>query len=522
MVESAASPASDVTPSLLLLQGIVFSGTTREAPLSKEVKGVLFENMQPNSALQKIMESSFLGKPLTEETAEQIRQLALRYFGKDNKLIAVLVPKQDISAGTLVLSVQTAKAGEVYYSGTRWFSKNVFQRKIPLKPGESIDENRLLNDTAWMNRNPFHYTQVILSPGKVAGTSDIDLMTKERFPLRGYAGADNTGIKATQATRLFAGATWGNAFQIGDLLTFQFTTSPNYHRFSSYFVNYTCYLPWKHYMTVYGGYAKIHPDIVDFQGTGENGQATMRYAIPFKPLYSPLQHELVFGFDYKFLNSNLFFGEDDFPIVTKATALTQFLLCYMLNHKTDKHNWTVKMECYGSPWKWLPHQTNAAYGQLRPDSHVRYFYSRLAVGDIYELPYSLKLAGLARFQGATGPLLSSEQFGLGGYDTVRGYEENSFLADNAVCLGAELRYRCHPKSQENELYLLAFGDYGWGYNFDAASGFPTSQYLLSAGPGLRFRVGNYLMVRADYGFQLKAIFNDDHFGRFHLSGIVSY
>ena len=45
----------------------------------------------------------------------------------------------------------------------------------------------------WINENPFRSTQLIYEPGPQVGTTDVTLVTKDRFPLRIYGGHQNTG-----------------------------------------------------------------------------------------------------------------------------------------------------------------------------------------------------------------------------------------------------------------------------------------------------------------------------------------
>lgn len=56
-----------------------------------------------------------------------------------------------------------------------------------------------------------------------------------------------------------------------------------------------------------------------------------------------------------------------------------------------------------------------------------------------ELKHGFELFGSAKAQIADGPLVSSEQFSLGGLDTVRGYYESEAIGDNGLVGTLELR-----------------------------------------------------------------------------------
>ncbi len=147
------------------------------------------------------------------------------------------------------------------------------------------------------------------------------------------------------------------------------------------------------------------------------------------------------------------------------------------------------------------------------------------MSDIWSFPRRASIAMVLRFQGSTTPLLPSEEFGLGGYNTVRGYVERAFISDQGVCVNVE--FRSAPISlfskTPNALVFLGFVDYGWGYILDSAQGQRFYQNLLGIGPGVRYNINKYLSARADYGFQiLDCQFAPRRLGKFHLGAVVSF
>ena len=112
----------------------------------------------------------------------------------------------------------------------------------------------------------------------------------------------------------------------------------------------------------------------------------------------------------------------------------------------------------------------------------------------------LLLKGNAQF--SPNALASSEQFGIGGLDSVRGYRQDTLLADNGVLASAELRlpvYRL-PKGA-GVLQIAPFVDLGAGWNSDGRDN-PATNVLMSAGVGLQFQLGNKLSTRIDWGIPL--------------------
>ncbi len=472
----------------------------------------------------------YLHAPLDLLTINELKQKIIQLAKKNqDAMLSVVMPEQEASNGVVIYNVCKAKAGKVSYIGNRWVSTSFLESRTPsVKKGKCLDEMELLNDVAWLNRNPFHHTKVILSKGQGSNTSDVEFITEDRFPVRFFVGCDNTGTEFTDTVRLYAGANWGNAFWVGDTLSYQYTASPGFHRFQSQFLNYTSYLPWKHILSVYGALSWIHPSMTDFATKGKNNQASLRYVIPFKPLFKPFLHEFTFGFDYKNFNNNLFFVESlsALPLITQTVNITQFYLGYSLQNKTPNIQYVFKIDVLGSPANWIANQSKADYGDLRPHSQAQYLYSIAHLGFTHKQRSEFTISGLLRAQIATGPLLPSEQIGLGGYDTVRGYEERAYLADNGVCANLELHSpSCHFFSDKmrDEFFGLVFLDFGWGRDDRTSStGLPKSDVLAGIGPGLRYNIYPYLSARLDYGFQLHHIFDDHHFGKFHFGVTASY
>lgn len=470
----------------------------------------------------------YLNHPLSEELIAKIKSTIVKYFRKkDGQYVAAIVPIQKVVNGVVVIQILEGHVGTIQYKGQKWFSERVIANALGIKPGDPLIETDFLNDVTWANRNPFRNTQIVLGAGKEKGTTDLVFVTKDKFPARFYVGADNTGFVANNVNRIYGGFNWGNAFKIGDILSYQYTAAPNFHDFQSHVANYTSFLPWKHVFTVYGTYGTVFPTIPNFKIEGLNVQASARYQIPIRPLYGMFRSYVEFGFDYKFLRSNLFFVGDIAGSVpsNQLITITDFLTTYSFQKNWTRNLLTFRIDMILSPWKDVfPHQTSAAYNSLREFSHVRYAYWRASVSNVYRTLKNYTISAQFRGQLATGTLPTAEQFGLGGASTVRGYFEQQFVADNAVVLNLEAytpNFKMFKKF-DNALSFLAFVDYGYGYNYSAVSPPFIAQTLMGIGPGIRYDIPPYLSVKMDYGFQVFAIEQDDRFGRFHFSAILSY
>ncbi len=471
----------------------------------------------------------FLNQPLTESLIFEIKNTIVQYYReKYGQYVAAIVPVQKVSNGVVILQILEGHIGSIEYKGQKWFRERVIANALGIQPGDPLIETEFLNDVTWANRNPFRNTQMVLVPSLKQGETNLQFITKDRFPLRVYVGADNTGFKSNDVYRLFAGFNWGDAFMIGDILSYQYTASPNFHDFQSHVANYTSFLPWQHIMTVFGTYGTVFPNIPNFRVDGKNIQGSLRYQIPFRPLFGLFRHHFEWGFDWKYLTSNLFFLGDieQASVSTQTITITQFMTSYKFQRNWTQNLFTFRLDMYLSPWKdWIfPFQTSRAYNDSRAESHVRYAYWKGALSNVYRMKRGITLTQQVRGQLATGTLPVAEQFGLGGMNTVRGYYEQQFVADDAICINLEAFTPVVSffNAVRNEFSVLVFVDYGFGYNYSVVGPEFRAQNLLGIGPGVRYDISSYFAGRLDYGFQILDLPQDRRFGRFHFSLIASY
>ncbi len=531
LIKAAGSPRVVKDQKQFIIKGYTLvPGGTEVAQIKREPGVHILVNLsgEDTHALALQLEP-LLNQPLTETLVMQVKKTIVDYYRKNYGLyVAAIVPIQRVSNGVVVLQLLDGHVGTIEYRGQKWFSERVIANALGIKPGEPLIETEFLNDVTWANRNPFRNTQIVLVPGSQKGETNLIFITKDRFPVRFFVGFDNTGFKSNNVYRLFTGFNWGNAFMIGDILSYQYTAAPNFHSFQSHVVNYTSFLPWQHIFTIFGTYGTVFPNIPDFQVEGKNIQGSFRYQVPIRPLYGMFRHHVEWGFDWKYLTSNLFFvGDIDQATASNQTiTITQFMTSYKFQQNWTDSLLTFKMDMVFSPWKdWIfPFQTTSDYNDQRPGSDVRYVYWRGSLSHLYVMKRGITISAQARGQLAAAILPTAEQFGLGGMNTVRGYYEQQFVADDAICINLEAYTpKISPFKIKDQLSFLVFLDYGFGYNYISLNPMLfTSQNLLGIGPGIRYDISSYLTSRLDYGFQIIALPEDKKFGRFHFSITASY
>ena len=129
--------------------------------------------------------------------------------------------------------------------------------------------------------------------------------------------------------------------------------------------------------------------------------------------------------------------------------------------------------------------------------------ARTAVNPLHDC--QLVLRGSAQL--SADPLLSIEQFAVGGIDTVRGYRENQIVRDIGFAGSVELHIPLIATASGNRiLELVPFFDLGYGRNVESPD---NSQLLPSVGVGLVYTPNRHVNAQVYYGYALDRDINDE-------------
>jgi hemolysin activation/secretion protein len=356
---------------------------------------------------------------------------------------------------------------------------------------------------------------------------DVTLRIEDRFPLRVSAGYEDTGNQFVGDHRWVAGASWGNAWGLDHQINYQYYTDVDFDHYEAHVVSYLAPLPWRHSLTLFGTYSEVEADLGSFPGftqDGNNYQGSLRYTVPL-PAYQRYNHEITAGFDFKRTENNIEFGA--VPVFNTPTEVAQFVLSYR-GLLPDRYGSTgFGLLGYYSPGGLTDRNDDLSFALTRPGAESEYAYGRLAAERVTKLPltpwfgpgwdsrarapeqtFSWHVRASCQF--ASSNLLPSEQLGLGGYATVRGYAERLVNGDEGVVINNELRspvFRIgnllNRRGGGDTIQFLVFVDYGSTSLKDPGPGEDSHHDLASVGGGLRYQMSDNVSLRFDYGYQLK-------------------
>ena len=466
-----------------------------------------------------------IGRPLSRARIATIKEDIAEFFDDIGRpLVIVSVPEQDITDGTLVLVVTESKMGKLTVKGNKHFRASRYAGYMQMQEGDDILSDTLVSDVAWINRNNFRTANAVLKPGAEAGTTDIDLVVTDKRPFRIYVGTDNTGFPETGLERNFIGFNWGNLFGIDQTLSYQYTASSDFDKFQAHTAHYTIPLPWRNVLVFFGGYSSVEAPSLEnkaFRSSGDSAQVSGRYVIPFG-LASTFSQEITFGVDWKRTNNTLLEGGTAFG--RQNVNIFQLMAGYQLSKRFSWVSNEFEVELFVSPGQILPKMNNNRFAELRPGATNTYSYIRSRFEQVYYLPKKWTILTRIEGQLASSKLLPSEEFGLGGYYTVRGYRERIVNADNAIFVSVQpqlppLHLR---RLKDDSLLFFVFTDFGVGGNQLPDKGVTGTSTLWSIGPGVHYSLGDNISLRGDWGYQLSKFPKDPNRNRFNFRAILSY
>lgn len=509
----------------------------REAVITAELKGLVFVEKEDQikadgvSGVAGVVASSellqksefadrmagYFGKPVTLGSLDQLTREVINYFREQGfPVVNVVVPQQTVKDGVIQILAIEARVGRVKVENARWFRPDNVRKEVNLREGDKIDANQLQDDMNWLNTNPFRTADLKFEPGEQEGTTDLVVDVRDRLPFRVYTTYDNYGIDVTGKNRQSLGFNLGNMFSLDQQAGFQYTTSWKelFSSMNAYSGSYLIPLPWRNTLTIFGSYTDSQTSLTTGQSLkGDSWQVSGRYNVPL-PTLDPVSHGFYAGLDFKqSSNAFLIFNTSVDPGTGSGLApFSIFQLTAGYNASIPDELGLTSFEAGGfySPGGVTGWNTTTQFQQNTPNSCASYVYGKFNFNRTFLLPYKFTVSGNFNGQLASSPLMPTEQYGLGGYNTVRGYDERSANGENAYVFNAELRtppgsiFKIFGNQEVDDTFqFLAFFDYGFVGNIKPAPGLPEpTMWLMSIGPGLRYDIDRFVSVRFDWGFQL--------------------
>ncbi|HAJ72849.1 MAG TPA: ShlB/FhaC/HecB family hemolysin secretion/activation protein, partial [Methylophilaceae bacterium] len=357
-----------------------------------------------------------------------------------------------------------------------------------------------------VNRGQNRQVTPILRAGKTPGKVEVDLKVQDQLPLHGSLELNDKYSSNTTRTRLNGSVRYENLWQKDHSLGLSFQVSPEDLN-EVKVISGTYVIPRMNgdYFAAYGVISKSNISAVgDVSVIGDGQIAGIRYIHPL-PLLDHYYHSLTLGADYKDFKESILLGADTSKTPISYTALSLgYDANYSMTDAQAQANVTVNFAPRGIG------NENKEFDDKRTLAKANYVYLRTDLKYTQKLLSDWSMQARLGAQLANQPLISAEQFAIGGVDSVRGYLESSELGDNGVSGTIELRtpplikYLNNSYFKDNVKELYAYGFFYAGYVsiYDALASQDESNSLSSLGLGVKLKATKGLFGNLDYAHAL--------------------
>lgn len=452
----------------------------------------------------------YVGRNLDSATlAEMINAANAAIAASPQPFGIAALPDQNAANGVVQLLVVEGRMGDLRVVGAKRFSEAAYRSAIAQHPGEPVDKARLDADVAWINRNSFREASAVAAPGGSFGTVDLTLAVEEKRPWSVSATLDDTGTDQTDPLRVGAAFTWGNAFGRGDILSYQLSASPDFKKTVAHSLGLQSFLPWRHILNVSASYADIKGDLPDpFTLDGYSWSAAANYEVPL-----PRGQALVVGFEFKQSNNNFRFA--DLPLNENTVDVVQATIGWRGQFEDKRGGTAVGANLTLSPGGLTGRNNDETFAATRVGADATYAVLRLSLDRQTRLPAGFTLSNALRAQLSTAALVGSEQLSIGGWSTVRGFDEGRFYGDRGFVLRNELGT---PPLERRQALLrpYLFLDTAVFGNRERLAGEQRWNDAMSAGIGIDVGIGRNLSLRGSWGFQISESIDDGDTSRGHV------
>ena len=450
-------------------------------------------------------------REITSEDLESLRkELTLLYIKNGFITSGVVIPDQTIKDGVIRLQVIEGQLKNITVENNKYLRDSYYKRRIARRTDPPLRIGSLQQQLGFLQQNPrIQRLNAELKPGVNLGESDLDVTVEENLPLKLWLGFDNYISESVGGEQIQASGAHLSLTGNGDVLS----------------------------LTL-GAAEGLRPKVdawYSFPFTARDTSITFRYRKNdfdvVRNIFEPLDIETdndIYSISLRdpvYRTANLEIGLEgiaehkrqkttllDLPFSFEPGAVEGEVKVSVLRFAQDlTYRTRTKVIAARSQFSLGVDALDATIsGSDIPDGE--YF---VWLGQFQWLQrlqtWNQQLFFRTYAQVSADPLVSLEQYAVGGRFTVRGYPQNFFVRDNAVVASIETRIPLiEQRSWADYIHVVPFFDYGWAKNTD----FPTPpgpKEIYSVGVGLRWASAPFTRAKLQaqfevfYGYKLRDV-----------------
>ena len=455
-----------------------------------------------DSLLQAIVKPH-VGKDLTLAELEAVADLITEEYRSHGYGIArAYIPQQESADGQVEILVLEGQLGTIEVRGNNFYSADFIKRHFtPVVEEKAIKQSSVERSLLLLNDHRDLGATAVLQAGNAPGSTDIIVKVEEKFPFHLSLDYNNFGSSDVSRHRFGVEMETNRYLPIeGSTLSIRGVMGS---KTSDFVYGRTLYIqPVNNYGTkleasVSGGDFDVGREFTQLGITGKSWGYSIGLRHPFvKTRFHSLTAEV--GFESK--DAKEFFL-DTLSSIDKIRMLTGSI-DYNSTDSTGRNiiSFSINQglgDTFGA-------MENNDPKSSRPPADNRFTRFTLIAARLQQLTEFLSVILRGSGQVTTRSLVASEQFSLGGSETVRGYPQGEFLGDHGYHLSTEVRVAPLPT---RDLFQLAFFvDHGATAVRQAPVGTRSYQTLTGVGYGVRLNYSYKSLVfqgRLDVGFPVQ-------------------
>jgi hemolysin activation/secretion protein len=485
--------------------------------------------------LSKVVEG-YTGHEITSEDLEEARvALTKHYIDAGFITSGALLPDQDVASGVIKFQIVEGRLTEIDLRGNFWFRSWWLRNELQRDAGTPVNFNELRFGLQLLRQNAtISRVNAELKPGAQTGESILEVSVKDEQPFRfGFVVANNRPPSVSEGIGEFylsdlnltgnndpLDLHWGLARWTKD-------GAIDYAGFDNVSGSYEFPLsPWGTTLSLHA--SKNDSSIIDetFAALGITSRTTIFGLALHQPVYRTLRDAVTVSLSADRERSETYLLGEKFSLSPGAidgrsdVFATRLTLDWMNRSQVHvlalRSAFSLGLYGLGSTRAETDVADSSSGNGLDPQipdskffswvgqaQYVRRIFDTPALRDKpdtvgWNLLRETTLVLRVNAQLSDRPLLSLEQFSIGGMQSVRGYRENQLLRDDGVFASAEARFPIWlAKDKTPILSVVPFFDWGDGWNSTKAG--KDYQAIYSAGVGLLANITRHGQITVYWG-----------------------
>ncbi|MCW6049702.1 ShlB/FhaC/HecB family hemolysin secretion/activation protein [Lyngbya sp. CCAP 1446/10] len=401
-----------------------------------------------------------------------------------------------------VVKIQIIEGGldAIEISGNKRLNANYVRSRLERATRRPLNRDRLLEALQMLQLDPLIANiSAELQAGSRPENSRLEVRIKEADSFSGEVFADNNRSPSVGSFRRGVRVNQGNLLGLGDGLEVSYANTDGSNEFNG---SYTVPVNPRNGTIRFAASAASTNVIEEPFAAAEIEGKSRTYELTYRqPIVEKPDRNLAVGVSLSRQESDTFLLGERFALSAGANERGETRVSAVRFFQEYVQRNTSQVFAARSQFSVGTNFLGATANDSSPDS--RFLSWRGQAQYVRLLAPETLLIVRSDIQLADRPLLSLEQIGIGGVQSVRGYRQDLLLTDSGAIASAEVRIPVWRVPKVKGLLQVApFIDFGVGWNHSGEKPNPDSDKLLGAGLGLIWQMGDRLNVRLDYGIPL--------------------